>query len=52
VEFIDEFIVPDNDTDQDMSIAYFYYDVVNGIAAVTQHDDYFEELQSCALSVV
>lgn len=51
IEFISEFVPADNITDQDMTVAYFYYDVLDGVTAVTQDPEYFEELRACAVSV-
>ena len=52
VEFIEEFVPADNESEQDMTIAYMYYDVVNGSATVTQHEEYFDELKPCTMTVV
>lgn len=53
IEFIGEFMPADNDTDEDMdmSIAYMYYDMVNGTAAVTQHAAFYAELRACTVTV-
>lgn len=54
VEFIEDFVPSDNDSDQDMSIVYMYYDciMVNGapVARVTRHEEYFDELKSCVMT--
>jgi hypothetical protein len=52
VEFIEEFVPADNVTDEDMTIAYMYYDVVDRTAMVTLHNEYFDELKPCTMTVV
>lgn len=52
VEFIQEFVPVDNDSEQDMTVAYMYYDVTDGVATVTQHEEYFDELKQCTITLV
>jgi hypothetical protein len=55
MEFIEEFEAADNDTNEDMTIAYMFYDSIHvdgkSVATVIRHADYFEEFKPLTLTL-